>query len=389
MKRAVVVVGVLAVVAAGGTYFTLTHYLASVNAAKNAILRAPAPVAPTLGVLVASGPIPVGKVLADADVSWQDWPKSVANQAAASGAITSPKDGEAAKGKMFDNAIAKSPMFKGQPITEDEVVRPGTGSILPVVLAPGYRTVTIPVDSIMGVGGMVQPGDHVDILLTMNLAIPQSGVFDPTTGTETPRIVTETIMKNVKVLTADRRFAVNTDAATPAPGTVTLEVTPEQAEQLVTASQMGHFTLTMRPFADGPALPRTGLPYTTDDAVMLNFRAGFRHTSANKLNPLENPFPMPLDLIPPPPKKIAAKVAPAPQPSTITVYRFTAPTVVTLGTNGTIADQPPPNMPKEPPPPPPEPVVTKPVAPAPSAPAPVVKPNLGVYTGGLLSNKAR
>ena len=68
---------------------------------------------------------------------------------------------------------------------------------LAAALGPGMRAVTVPVNTSSGVAGFVFPGDHVDLVLTQQV----SG------GGEGPPLkVSETIVRNVRVLATDQRY---------------------------------------------------------------------------------------------------------------------------------------------------------------------------------------
>ncbi|HEY1655646.1 MAG TPA: Flp pilus assembly protein CpaB [Candidatus Tumulicola sp.] len=107
---------------------------------------------------------------------------------------------------------------------------------LPVRLQPGMRAVSIPIDQVKGVAGLIQPGDRVDVI-----AIP------PKTGDVPPRAVT--ILRGVRVLAVGN--ALESPSATPSPqeqgaGTVTLEVNPKQANLLAWADADSNLRLALR-----------------------------------------------------------------------------------------------------------------------------------------------
>lgn len=112
----------------------------------------------------------------------------------------------------------------GSSITQAMVGRPSDVG-LTVRLAPGMRAVSISIDKVKGISGLVQPGDRVDVIAqppkTSNVPPPSS-----------------TILRGVRVLSIGDTLEVA--AATPSPQeaqatSVTLEVTPKQADLLVLA----------------------------------------------------------------------------------------------------------------------------------------------------------
>jgi pilus assembly protein CpaB len=108
---------------------------------------------------------------------------------------------------------------------------------LPVRLQPGMRAVSIPVDRVKDVSGLVQPGDRVDVI-----AIPPPRSNGPPTHAAT-------IFRGVRVLAVGN--ALENPSATPSPdeqtaATVTLEVTPSQADLLAWADANATLRLALR-----------------------------------------------------------------------------------------------------------------------------------------------
>lgn len=98
--------------------------------------------------------------------------------------------------------------------------------------------IAIPVDSVSSLNGLIRPQNRVDIV----------GHFaDPNGGTDQKAFFAVTLIKDVRVL------ACGTDRGTQKMGrsrsysTVTLEVTPEDAKQLILAQRIGRLTLMLRP----------------------------------------------------------------------------------------------------------------------------------------------
>lgn len=108
---------------------------------------------------------------------------------------------------------------------------------LPVRLQPGMRAVSIPIDRVKGVSGMIQPGDRVDVI-----AIP------PPKGNGPPDKAV-TIFRGIRVLAVGS--ALENASATPSPeeqaaATVTLEVNPKQADILAWADANANLRLALR-----------------------------------------------------------------------------------------------------------------------------------------------
>ena len=113
------------------------------------------------------------------------------------------------------------------------------------------RALSISVSGAASVSGMVNPNDHVDVIATFSVPrenATMSGQVD---------LVTSTILQNVLVLATgketaksqvQRGYGVTTSGGY---NTVTLEVTPREAEMLVFAEQMkGRLSLSLRSRSD-------------------------------------------------------------------------------------------------------------------------------------------
>ena len=105
------------------------------------------------------------------------------------------------------------------------------------------RAISVNVGASSSVSGMVRPNDHVDVIGTFDFPADdgQKRRGDP---------VTCTILQNVLVLATGRETAKSRErnmGASTGYSTVTLEVTPREAEMLAFAEQMkGRLTLTLR-----------------------------------------------------------------------------------------------------------------------------------------------
>jgi pilus assembly protein CpaB len=132
----------------------------------------------------------------------------------------------------------------GASITTAEIAT--KNAALASMLKPGMRAVSITLDRVRGVAGLITPGDHVDVI-----AIP------PRSGDETP--AAKTILRGVLVLALGSRVdtvAAPTDADTQNQTTATLGVTPSQADLLA----MADINATLRLALRSPEEPANSLP---------------------------------------------------------------------------------------------------------------------------------
>ena len=104
------------------------------------------------------------------------------------------------------------------------------------------RAVSINCAGAASVSGMVKPNDHVDVIGTFDLSDPTKA-----SGPKAKSLVTSTILQNVLVLATGKQTAKMKGQEVAGYATVTLEVTPREAEMLAFAEQIkGRLVLTLR-----------------------------------------------------------------------------------------------------------------------------------------------
>ncbi len=114
----------------------------------------------------------------------------------------------------------------------------GLTSIIP----PGERAVSIAVDTTSSVTNLIQPDDRVDVIGTFR--------FPEMKGDKSIDTLTLTILQNVKILATGNRWGAIADTQ-PGGGrgsysTVTLSLSPKEAEMVIFAAQKGRLSLTLR-----------------------------------------------------------------------------------------------------------------------------------------------
>src|ERR671921_426877 len=192
-------------------------------------------------VLVAKKALPVGTIIDPDSFSYQPWPKELMQDAYY---VEGSPDGDP---KALLGTVVRYPITAGQPITRGALVGPKDRGFLAAALGPGMRAITVPVNASTGVAGFVFPGDRVDIVLTQ---VVQGGGDGP------PLKVSETIVRNVRVLATDQRIdSKGEDGKTEVKtfSNVTFEVTPRIAEKVAVSQSMGTLSLSLRSLADSSA----------------------------------------------------------------------------------------------------------------------------------------
>ena len=192
-------------------------------------------------VLVARKALPIGTIIDAEAFTYQPWPKELMQNAYY---VEGAPDGDP---KKLLGTVVRYQITAGQPVTRGSLVGPQDRGFLAAALGPGMRAITVPVNSSSGVAGFVFPGDRVDLVLTQQV---QGGGDGPALK------VSETIIRNIRVLATDQRVdSKDEDGKTVVKtfANVTLEVTPRIAEKVAVAQSVGTLSLSLRSLADNTA----------------------------------------------------------------------------------------------------------------------------------------
>ncbi len=197
-------------------------------------------------VLVAGADIPAGAfVRSDYHLAFTQWPENSITDSMLTNANSKPSD--------FEGSVARRAVVKGEPITRALLVKSNEGGFMSAVLDPGKRAVSIAVDSTSGNAGFIFPGDHVDLILThRNMQEMRAS---------------ETFIEDVRVLAVDQMLDNPENKAVLAK-TVTLEVSPKQAEEINVAKDLGSISLSLRALAQPSKAALDGAGPTSFDDVL-------------------------------------------------------------------------------------------------------------------------
>ena len=191
-------------------------------------------------ILVATRQLPTGTIIGPDSFRYQPWPKELVEKAYF---LKDKTDVNTLVG-----TVVRYPITAGQPLTQGSLVHPDDRGFLAAALAPGMRAVTVKVSQEQGVAGFVFPGDRVDVLLAQTIAVKEGSSYP-----DDQLYTAETIVRNVRVLATDQRYdAEDETGKTPVRtfGSVTLEATPDIAERIAVAENMGKLSLALRPLAE-------------------------------------------------------------------------------------------------------------------------------------------
>ena len=130
-------------------------------------------------------------------------------------------------------------IYAGEPILAKKLFEKGANALgVSTRIPKGYRVVSVQVDKVSGSASMIMPGDRVDVMLYLTR--------NPGTGTY--QATTRTILQDVKVFAVNDVVGLESDQndRSIVAQTISLLVTPEQAQEVMLASEMGKIRLVMR-----------------------------------------------------------------------------------------------------------------------------------------------
>src|SRR5512146_2501507 len=142
--------------------------------------------------------------------------------------------------------VTRVDVFKGEVIVPGRLAPSGTEPGLAVKITPGKRALALRIDDVSSLNGMIQPNSRVDVLVTLPDQ-QQNG-----------QQVAKTFMSNMRVLSVGTISQVSRDNRPIQAPTATLEVTPDEAERLAIAQQVGRIQLSLRGYGDPDSIKTEG-----------------------------------------------------------------------------------------------------------------------------------
>lgn len=148
---------------------------------------------------------------------------------------------------------AKDKIIQGEQILRDRIVDKDK-TTLSYVIPEGKRAVTVNVNEAVMVADFIRPGDYVDILVTFD----KYEIESSTSKTIYPR-TTKMALQNLLVLGMGQLQNVPDVPRSELPRTVTLAVTPEQAEKLVFCEETAVIKMALRHVGDDRIVSTPGV----------------------------------------------------------------------------------------------------------------------------------
>ena len=143
--------------------------------------------------------------------------------------------------------MALNSMVVGEPLLDAKLsLQPGQGGLLPMLVPDGLRGVTIKVDDAVRESGFVHPNSRVDVVVSVKRKKSSGGR------------IAKVVLQNIPVLAAGQAVEMKGNKPVSVT-TVTLALTPEQAERLSLAKTEGRLMLATRNLSDDQIVQTSGV----------------------------------------------------------------------------------------------------------------------------------
>lgn len=204
-------------------------------------------------ILVAAKNLKTGNEIKSGDFKWQKWPEETLFV----GAII--RDDEQKTTDAVSGTLLRA-LVKGQPVHMTLVTEEDQGDFLSANVKKGMRAVGISVKSHVLADRLIRPGDFIDIMVTYKVRVNSRS--NPDAQSLVNRYATETVIENIRVLAIDKEDTKAIDASEEDGGkkkkkkksskkaTLTVEVTPQDAEKLMLSTKMGSLGIALRSIGD-------------------------------------------------------------------------------------------------------------------------------------------
>jgi pilus assembly protein CpaB len=191
----------------------------------------------TIELVVAAAEIPIGTRIDHSQVRTTRWP------------VDAEPEGAVKRTDDVVGQIARVTIEKNHPVRGMDLVAQGVG-LLPMLITEGMRAMSVKVDGVTGVSGFITPNSRVDVL-----------VAGKPEGDSNVDERSKLILQNVRVLATGKSIEQQDEKPVEVP-TVTLLVSPEEAEKLTLATRQEPVRLALRNFRDEEVVRTSGVTTT-------------------------------------------------------------------------------------------------------------------------------
>ncbi len=173
--------------------------------------------------------------------------------------------------------VPRERILPNELVRDERLALADAGIGLNALVSPGKRAMSVGVDAETGVAGFIQPGNYVDVIVTIR----------PDDTEEDRKWVSKAFLQGVRVLAVGRRLESGEDGSTGKSvtkrssardkPTVTLELTLDESQELALSSSRGDIHLVLRNDIDITQQDTQGV--ATSSLVGLEAKRGKGHTT--------------------------------------------------------------------------------------------------------------
>ena len=155
-------------------------------------------------------------------------------------------DGCQSDPKTLEGRMLIAPLKQKEPVLEYKLAPEDiTVGGVSAILKPGMRAIAVKGDKVIGISGFIQPGNRVDVLVTMK---------NPKTKKDTTKLVLE----NILVLATGSEMQEKQDGKPSPVDVYTLEVATDKTEKLALAAAKGKLQFALRNLMDTESVRTKG-----------------------------------------------------------------------------------------------------------------------------------
>jgi pilus assembly protein CpaB len=192
------------------------------NYIENQALKQEKPKVIVAPVVIAAHNLPSGVTLEPNLLKIREWPVDII------------PPGSFVDSTQVVNRVTKTEIYANEAVIENKLAPKGSVGGVTSLIPPGMRAITVAVNIVSGVAGFILPNTRVDVLTTVS---------------NSNQAKTKIILQNVLVLAVDQTYRKNDDDPVTVKS-VTVLVTPEEAEKLTLATTEGKLHLVLRNSSD-------------------------------------------------------------------------------------------------------------------------------------------
>lgn len=190
----------------------------------------------TRSVVLAAKDIPEGSLIDKVMLSTSVWP------------VTMIPVGAYSSIDSVAGRVTRVNVFTGEAMVPGRLAPVGSGPGLELKIPPGQRAMSVRINDVAGISGLLQPNSRVDVMVTIASVDAE----------DQNRQVAKLFMENMRVLSVGTEMQRDREGEPKPATTVTLAVTPEEAERLAVAMNTGSIHLVLRGFGDPDSVRTAG-----------------------------------------------------------------------------------------------------------------------------------